>query len=275
MSQPAAIGRLTSLGLTSYEAKAYLALIRRDSSTAAEVSRLSGLPRQRVYDVLTSLVDKGLATTRPGSPVKYSAAAPDVAVQRLLAHHRNELSRLEEAATTTVGELTPAYREGLRFTDPLEYIEVLRDAAAISERFNELQGAVQREILIFTRPPYAIPPQENVEGLKLLRERTARSVYEYSLFDDPGHVEAVRQFVRAGEQARFVESLPLKLAIFDERIVVFGLEDPHGGSSALTLAVVEHPALAQILRIAFMSVWESGTTFEQAEELLGRAPSAA
>jgi len=275
MSEPASLDHLTSLGLTSYEARAYLALIRRDSSAAAEVSRLSRLPRQRVYDVLTSLVDKGLATTRPGTPVKYSAADPQVAMQRLLAHHRAELVRLEGAAEQTAAELTPAYREGQRFTDPLEYIEVLRDAAAITARFNELQAAVEREINIFTRPPYAVPPAENVEGLKLVRERTARSVYEYSLFDDSGHVEAVRTFVQAGEQARFVESLPLKLAIMDEAIVVFGLEDPHAGTSGLTLAVVEHPALAQILKIAFMDVWESGMTFEQAEEHLGRAPSAA
>ena len=48
---------LTRLGLTIYEAKAYLALIRRGSSTAAEVARLAGVPRQRIYDVLASLVD--------------------------------------------------------------------------------------------------------------------------------------------------------------------------------------------------------------------------
>ncbi|MGH7539935.1 MAG: helix-turn-helix domain-containing protein, partial [Gemmatimonadota bacterium] len=50
--------RLQRLGLTSYEARAYLALLRRDSSTAAETARLAGLPRQRVYDVLSSLVEK-------------------------------------------------------------------------------------------------------------------------------------------------------------------------------------------------------------------------
>ncbi|MBA3298327.1 MAG: TrmB family transcriptional regulator, partial [Acidobacteria bacterium] len=58
-------GKLTRLGLTAYEARAYVALIRRDSSTAAELARLANLPRQRVYDVLATLVDKGLASARP------------------------------------------------------------------------------------------------------------------------------------------------------------------------------------------------------------------
>ena len=40
--------QLTRLGLTMYEAKAYLALIRRGSSTAAEVARIAGVPRQRI-----------------------------------------------------------------------------------------------------------------------------------------------------------------------------------------------------------------------------------
>ena len=60
------VAQLTRLGLTSYEAKAYLTLIRRDSFTAAQVARQSGLPRQRIYDVLGSLVQKGLAVARPG-----------------------------------------------------------------------------------------------------------------------------------------------------------------------------------------------------------------
>nr|MBA2461352.1 TrmB family transcriptional regulator [Actinomycetota bacterium] len=40
-----AVAQLSRLGLTSYEAKAYLALTRRDSSTAAQASRLAGVPR--------------------------------------------------------------------------------------------------------------------------------------------------------------------------------------------------------------------------------------
>ena len=66
----------SELGLTSYEAKAYVALTRRDSSTAAQTARLSNVPRQRIYDVLGSLVEKGLASTRPGDVVKYVANAP-------------------------------------------------------------------------------------------------------------------------------------------------------------------------------------------------------
>ena len=262
------IAQLTRLGLTSYEAKAYLALIRRDSYTAAQVARQSGLPRQRIYDVLGSLVQKGLASSRPGSVVKYAATAPDLALDRLIEAHRQELSDMEREARAMVSKMTPAYEAGQSHTDPLEYIEVLRDRRAINERFAELQASVKREILVFTKPPYATPPQENVEGLQVTRTHEARSIYEYSVFDDPAAVEGIRRFIEAGEQARVVPELPLKLVIIDETIVMFGMQDPVAGSSDLTIVVVEHPSLAIALKVAFDATWARGLTFDQAYDRL-------
>lgn len=260
------VAQLTRLGLTSYEAKAYLTLIRRDSFTAAQVARQSGLPRQRIYDVLGSMVQKGLAVARPGNVVKYAATPPDVAINQLLAVQREDLSRTESAARSMVADLEPAFKAGQRETDPLEYIEVLRDRRAINERFAELQKAVKKEILVFTKPPYATPPQENVEGLKVITTHDARSLYEFSVFDDPAVARGVQRFVEAGEQARFVPTLPLKLVIIDETIVMFGMEDPVAGSADLTIVTVEHQSLAKVLKTAFEAIWDTGLTFEQARE---------
>ena len=92
-------------------------------------------------------------------------------------------------APTSVDTLKPAFEAGQSHTDPLEYIEVLRDRRAINERFAELQASVKREILVFTKPPYATPPQENVEGLVVSESHEARSVYEFGVFDDPAVAE--------------------------------------------------------------------------------------
>ena len=270
MENDAFVAQLTRLGLTSYEAKAYLTLIRRDSFTAAQVARQSGLPRQRIYDVLGSMVQKGLAVARPGNVVKYAATPPDVAINQLLAVQRDDLSSTEKAARSMVAELEPAFKAGQRETDPLEYIEVLRDKRAINERFAELQNAVKKEILVFTKPPYATPPQENVEGLEVIASHEARSLYEFSIFDDPKVARGVERFVEAGEQARFVPTLPLKLVIIDETIVMFGMEDPVAGSADLTIVTVEHQSLAKVLKTAFNAIWDTGLTFEQAREAVAQ-----
>jgi HTH-type transcriptional regulator, sugar sensing transcriptional regulator len=270
------VDRMVRLGLTTYEARAYVSLVRRDSFTAAQVARQSGLPRQRIYDVLGSLVEKGLASTRPGRVVKYAAIAPELAIERLVAGRRTEMAALELDASEIVSRLGPEFTAGQVHSDPLEYIEVLRDRGAINERFAELQSGVKDEILVFTKPPYATPPQENIEGIEVTRSHVARSVYEFSIFDDRATTEGVRQFIDAGEEARFVETVPLKLVIIDEAIVMFGMQDPVAGPSELTIMVVEHPALATTLKISFQAVWDRGLTFEQAYDLrVKRRPQSA
>jgi hypothetical protein len=141
---------------------------------------------------------------------------------------------------------------------------VLRDRRAINERFDELQAGIKEEILVFRKPPYATPPQKQLVGLEVSRRFSARSVYELSVFDNPAVARGVRRFVEAGEEARFVPELPLKLVIIDESIVMFGMKDPVAGGSQQTMLVVDHPSLACVLRIAFTALWDQGLTFDQA-----------
>jgi HTH-type transcriptional regulator, sugar sensing transcriptional regulator len=260
--QSDAASPLVNLGLTGYEAGAYVALTRRGSATAAEVARLADLPRQRIYDVLDTLVRRGIASLEPGRPVRYRAIPPGDAVAALLAERRTALERLERDAADAVALLTPAYSDGREATDPLNYIEVLREPGAIGNRFAELQAAAEREILVFTKPPYAVEPPENVAGQELLaRGVSARSVYERSVYEDAAVVEAVRAFTAAGEQARVVEELPLKLVVIDERISLFTMQDPVAGTNELTIMIVEHPGLARLLKLAFEFAWERGEEF--------------
>ncbi|MDQ6708992.1 MAG: TrmB family transcriptional regulator [Candidatus Dormibacteraeota bacterium] len=275
MQTDSAVDQLVRLGLTSYEARAYVALTGRDSFTAAQVSRLAGLPRQRIYDVLGSLVQKGLAAARPGNVVKYAATEPATAIERLVALRRGELAALEVGAAATIATLSAAYAKGQEQTDPLEYIEVLRDPGAINTRFGELQASVKKEILVFTKPPYAKPPQENLQGLEVAATHEARSVYEASIFDNPEIAAGVRRFIERGEQARVVRDLPLKLVIIDETIVMFGMQDPvAGGVPDLTIVVIEHPSLAMVLKVAFNAYWDRGLSFDEAARQFTSQPQA-
>ncbi len=253
---------LVDLGLTGYEASAYLALTRRGFATGVEVARLASLPRQRIYDVLDGLVARGLASVEPGRPARYTAVAPDEAVATLLSGHRSHLEQLEREAGEIIARLTPDYRAGRDETDPMSYIEVLREPAAIGKRFAELEMTVEREILVFTKPPYAVELADNVAGLQLLeRDVEARSIYERSLYDDDAQVAVVRRFVAAGERARVVDQLPLKLVLIDERVALFTMEDPVAGAPELTIMIVEHVGLARLLKLAFERVWEQGENF--------------
>lgn len=260
------INRLTQLGLNVYEAKAYTALLGKESFSATQVADISGVPRQRIYDILASLVERGLAISRPGRHgTKYAAVSPKTALSALLEREQQRLSRLETMTSELVDELSDQYQEGKEESSPLEYIEVLRGRTAINQRFAEIQANCRREILIFTKPPYARPPQDNLEGLETLKRNIrACSIYEYSVLQNEETRQAVDYFISQGEEARFIEHLPLKLVIVDEEIVMFAMEDPIAGRTDLTILVIEHKQLARLVKIAFETLWGRGESFAAA-----------
>ena len=265
------VSQLTQLGLNAYEAKAYTALLGKESFTASQVADLSGVPRQRIYDILASLVERGLAISRPSRRgTKYAAVAPNVALNALLEQEQKRLSHLQVVTNDLIDVLTDQYKIGKEETGPLEYIEVLRGSTAINQRFAEIQDNCRREILVLTKPPYAKPPHENVEGIETVRRRVrACSIYEESILMDEETRRGVASFLRHGEEARFVEKLPLKLVIVDEEIVMFAMEDPIVGRTEMTIMVIENTQLAGLLKLAFQALWTSGETFEEACERLG------
>jgi sugar-specific transcriptional regulator TrmB len=190
---------LVQLGLTSYEAKAYHALLQRGSSTASHVAELSGIPRQRAYDVLAGLVAKGLASARPGQAARYTATPPNLVIDRLLADRRQALAALERDAGPVVRQMAAAYEAGSQHTDPLDYIEVVRESKLIARRWDELQRQARREILVFTKPPYVTPAQVNIVGVEVARRHSTRCVYELDAFADPEVLGGIRRFAEAGE----------------------------------------------------------------------------
>jgi sugar-specific transcriptional regulator TrmB len=264
VSDPDVVERLVRLGLTQYEARAYAALVRRDGSTPAEVARVAGVPRPRIYDVMDSLVAKGLVVLRPGRAARFAAVPPTEAVGLLVDAHRARLEALEAEAGAVAATLTPAYVEGSAHGDPLDYIEVIRSPDAIAKRFTELLDSVEREVLSFTKSPFAVRIDENGAGLDVARTRRVRAVYELAVLEDPTAASAIQRFVDAGEQARFVADLPMKLQIIDERLVMLAMADPVAGEGGLTTMVIENAQLAGCLKLAFEQVWASGISFAAA-----------
>ncbi len=63
---------LKSFGLSEYEAKALLALLSRGTLTAKEIAEIAKIPRTSVYDVMNSLISKGLVEAF-GKPLKFKA----------------------------------------------------------------------------------------------------------------------------------------------------------------------------------------------------------
>lgn len=252
---------LRELGLTSYEAKAYVALAQRNTTTAVDLARRAVIPRQRIYDVVDGLVQRGLVRQVSGDVVAFTVADPAVAITGLLAEHRARLSALSSRANQVSEQLSSLWRSGQQEQAPLAFVEFLRDPASLGARVVELQRRATTSMLFFTRRPFVV--FENVEGLEATR-RIARAggdvrcCYEPGMLDSAESVESARKFAQAGELGRIVERVPMKLCLVDGAHALFSLTDPVAGGLTATNVLVEHPDFASSLTYAFEAVWSTG-----------------
>ncbi len=60
------IQAIENLGLSTYEAKAYFALLSESPLTGYKLSKNSGVPRSRIYETVEKLIAKGLVLTQEG-----------------------------------------------------------------------------------------------------------------------------------------------------------------------------------------------------------------
>ena len=67
---------LKDLGFNSYEAKVYVALLKKYPATGYEVSKLADIPQSRTYDTLKSLSQKQLVIPSHDKPITYSPIKP-------------------------------------------------------------------------------------------------------------------------------------------------------------------------------------------------------
>ena len=96
-NQQQSIELLQQLGLKEYEAKTFVALTRRSSGTAKEISETSEVPRTRVYDAARVLASKGLVETQHSSPQEFRAVPIDGAVNTLKSQYENRTATLRQA----------------------------------------------------------------------------------------------------------------------------------------------------------------------------------
>jgi len=95
--------QLAALGLTEYEAKVYMALLRENPATGYQLSKNSGVPRSMVYEALGRLEARGAALkSEEEKATLYRPVPPDLLLDRYEREARERVARLR-------AELLPLY----------------------------------------------------------------------------------------------------------------------------------------------------------------------
>ena len=70
------VEKLKEIGFNSYEAKVYIALLKKYPATGYEVSKLANIPQSRTYDTLKVLEEKGIVVPTNTKPISYTPIKP-------------------------------------------------------------------------------------------------------------------------------------------------------------------------------------------------------
>jgi sugar-specific transcriptional regulator TrmB len=133
------VSQLTALGLKKYEARAYLALLGHEKSSAVEVANRAQVPRQRIYDVLASLLDWGIVVTTDGRPLRHTARHPAVALPSILEVRRIQQLTEHERLVSLVEDIIDELKS---FSDDSELVS--DDSELDSRKTNQAQPDGQK-----------------------------------------------------------------------------------------------------------------------------------
>ena len=142
---------LMAIGLTQYEADAYVALLELGSAPAVDVAEAADVPRARIYDVVRSLAEKGYVETFEDDGLNAQAIDPGRVRSELedaadhLQSAADEVERRWEAPSITNRQISVVKRFDTLYRIARERIEQAEfevKVAATPEQYRELADAL-------------------------------------------------------------------------------------------------------------------------------------
>lgn len=260
---------LGAIGLDETHESAYRALVSAGAADVPDLARRLTLGEHDTERALRRLERHGLAAQSSARPGRWVAAPPGVALGALLTQQRHELEKAELAAALLAEE----YRAGATETAVHDLVEVVIGAAAVAQRFLQLQlGASDEVCALVTGSPVAVTGMENdAEEQAADRGVRYRVVLERAVLDQPHGVTELSAALGREERVRVVDQVPTKLVIADRTLALVPLTSHTGEPAAL---VVHASGLLELLFGLFESVWRdalpvslggSGVTEQQPE----------
>jgi len=251
--------RLQQLGLNAYEARSYLVLIGHPRFKALELAARAHVPRQKIYEVLDSLVEKGFAQVVQEKTKLFSAVEPNLAIPSYLARRaqtlQQEFTEQSRMGTGLIDDLTAAYSEGQGGRGTLDFLKIVGEPGQIAMQYRRMLGDVKSEYVEFSRPPYAVDPLDE-QLVRQARDRgvQCRLLIEGGTLDDE-HRHRLAEYAAVGVEVRQIDSLPMKLAVFDGEQGMIALLDPVITKPTWTSVIFEHAALGEAMRGLFENHW--------------------
>ena len=228
---------LEKVGLTSYEIRAYTALLKVGESNASEVTQNSGVPYSKIYEILGTLEDKGWIGSDDARPTKYFAKAPSNALET---SKQNSDTIFTENKNVILSELIPIYEKSGTSEKP--DIWFISGAMNIVSKILEMVEHCREEVLI------AVPQAGEMivkQALPKLRQLHDKGIKITILTSDKIDKESLKAISR-------IAKIKIKSGLFgggiisDKRYVVILMGPEISGSKTTDIVAIwaDHAGLA-------------------------------
>ncbi|MGW1763293.1 LuxR family transcriptional regulator [Streptomyces sp. NPDC002073] len=248
---------LRLLGVGDEARRVYIRLLDLGPAPLSAIGSAAGLGGAELSAAYGQLVDAGLASAAAGER-DVVAPVPPAAGLEILGRHR--AAELDESRITVGGAFESFRRQRLTaYTDDL--VEVVT-GDAIGPRSRQAWASAREQIRQFDSPPYTLIPGATEDALATLaRGVTQRVIYSQASLEHPDMMRTVIEpCIEAGEQARVLPSVPVKLLIIDEAYALVSLSireaDVHN-----SMLVVQPCGLLSALVALFEQAWQSALPF--------------
>ena len=232
---------LREIGLTSYETRAYLALLEKGVMTASKVSGQGGVPYSKIYETLNSLVKKGWVRAEGGRPRRYYPKSPSEALEAARLRLEDMVGEWKHAV---VNELQPLYRRRELREKP--DIWILRGEFSILAKLREMLEETKKELMVAA--PFFAKGFMDV-GVPLLSR----------LYDSGVNVQVMVTKDWGAEKLAGVEKVRVRDSMFGGGVIADGREVLlFLGEDEATLVIwSNHMGLVKFARDYFQYLWET------------------
>jgi HTH-type transcriptional regulator, sugar sensing transcriptional regulator len=261
------IQKFLELGLTERETKVYITLLSKKSFTSSELQKSANIPRTKIYEVIAKMIERGICIERRVGKTKYyEAVEPKKALHKVLEDYKSnfqyELEKKKEITETLAGIFNPVYQKNKNFISPLEFVEVIKDKDHAQKRILQAFQNAKSELLSLVKGPYVCDTNSRVnqqvkeEKNLLKRGVICKKIYESTeLIESVPVIEQFKPLGKLGSQLRAVESLPIKMVVFDDDMVIFPLQDVIKNPDELTIIIIQHKEMVLACKILFNYLW--------------------
>jgi len=239
---------LERLGVPADDNQVYLALLRSPGLTRADVTEKAGIGDGPARRALARLTELGVVSRLAGRPARYLAAAPDTAVEVVLARYRQAAALARAEAELLFA--APPSADPLRGDDLLEFVA---GPLAVRARLRQVLDTAERELLVLDRLPGSGAPDSGGDdwpdpGRRGVRGRRICSPDAWTRLGGA-------RGGSGGTQVRIHDRLPTELVIADRAVALLPFAASSAGADGVL--VVRSPHLLDALVLLFEMLWEA------------------